>query len=289
MALNADACEPAPRVALETALPVLGVPRDAVEGLLDDLDGIITDAGAEPATVGLLNGTPIVGMSRSQILALVDCPGVAKANTSNLGVLIHNKRSAATTVSATVELAAGAGVRVMATGGIGGVHHGPFDVSADLLALTRFPVAVVCSGCKSILDVAATREALETLGVPVLGYQTDEFPAFYLRSSGQTVDARFDDDADLARFVAAELERTKRGLLIANPIPEEDAINPEIWSLWLAEASSRVAGTSAIGRAATPALLAAMHTISQGATLRANIALVRANARLASSLAVRLG
>ncbi len=289
MTLRADVCGPAPRVALETALPVMGVPRDAVEGLLDDLDKIITNAGAEPATVGLLDGTPIVGMSRSQILALVDCPDVAKANTSNLGVLIHNKRSAATTVSATVELAAGAGVRVMATGGIGGVHQGRFDVSADLIALTRFPVAVVCSGCKSILDVAATREALETLGVPVLGCRTDEFPAFYLRSSGLAVDARFDDEADLARFVATELNRTKRGVLIANPIPEADALEPGIWNRWLAAASSRVEQIGATGRDATPALLAALHEISAGATLRANLSLVRANARLAARVAARLG
>lgn len=289
MTLHADAHDPTPRVALETALPVMGVPRNAAEGLFDDLGRIITDAGAEPATVGLLDGTPIVGMSRAQILTLVDCPDVAKANTSNLGALIHNKRSAATTVSATIELAAGAGVRVMATGGIGGVHLGRFDVSADLIALTRFPVAVVCSGCKSILDVAATREALETLGVPVLGFRTDEFPAFYLRSSGLTVDARFDDEADLARFVATELSRTRRGLVVTNPIPEADAINPVIWSRWLAAASSRVAEIAATGRDATPALLAALHEISAGATLRANLSLVRANAGLAARVAARLG
>lgn len=278
-----------PRVALETALPAIGVPRDAVESLLDDLDRIITSLGAEPATVGVLDGEPIVGMSRADILSLVDRPSIAKANTSNLGALIHQHRSAATTVSATVELAAGVGVRVMATGGIGGVHRGPFDVSADLLALSRFPFAVVCSGCKSILDVAATREALETIGVPVVGFNTDEFPAFYLRTSGLPVDARFDDTADLARFISNELDRTGRGVLVANPIPASDAIDRAAWDAWLNEAESRAAKAGVTGRDATPALLAALHEISAGATLRANLALVRSNARLAAELAVLIG
>jgi pseudouridine-5'-phosphate glycosidase len=199
---------------------------------------------------------------------------------------MHARSHAATTVSTTMELAAGAGVRVFATGGLGGVHRGfarrP-DVSADLAALARFPVAVVSSGVKGLLDVEATREVLETLGVPVVGFRTDRFPAFYRRESAARVDARFDDLADLARFVLAELGRTGRGIAVCNPIPPAHEIRESAWEGWLREAEAQAG--DADGRDATPALLGALHAVSGGATLRANIELVKSNARLAGQIA----
>lgn len=282
-------------VALETTLLAHGVPADAAPALAADLAADVRAAGAVPAVVGVVRGRPIVGMTDDELAAmLTDAapggPGVMKANTSNLGVAIHRGLSAATTVSTTMELAARAGVRVFATGGLGGVHRlgsGPLDISADLGAFARFPVAVVASGVKAILDVESTRELLETLGVPVIGFRTDHFPAFYLRGSGARVDARFDHTPDLAAFVRAELVRTGRGILIAQPVAPEHELKRSDWDRWLAQAEAEAhAGGS--GRDATPRVLSALHRLSGGATLRANVALVRANARLAGEMAAAM-
>ena len=275
-------------VALETTLLAHGVPRDAAPALARDLEAIVRTAGARPATVGVLRGVAIVGMNDEELGAMLAMERVAKGNTSNLGVFLSGGGTCATTVSATMELGAAAGVRVFATGGVGGVHKmrgGPLDVSADILAFARFPVAVVSSGVKAILDVASTREAFETIGAPVIGWRTDDFPAFYLRDGGAKVDARFDEMPAMARFVRDELRRTGRGVLVCNPIPEADEIAPEDWSRWLAEAERRVETEGAAGgRDATPRILAALHELSGGATLRANIALVKDNARVAAEL-----
>lgn len=273
-------------VALETTLLAHGVPKGQGMPLARELADIVASAGARPALVGVHRGHPTVGLSWDELSEMLAAPKVHKANTANLGVLIHRRAHAATTVSSTMELAAAAGVRLFATGGLGGVHRGygeRLDISADLAALTRFPVAVVCSGVKSLLDVGSTREALETLGVPVVGFRTDWFPAFYLRESEAGLDARFDDPADLAEFVHAELARTGRGILVANPVGEADQIEPGQWEKWLGEATRRAAGR-ATGRDATPAILAALHEVSAGATLRSNLALVRSNAELAARL-----
>lgn len=275
-------------VALETTLLAHGVPAEHAAPLARELAELVRARGAEPALVGILRGTPIVGLIDDELTRLLaDAP--PKVNAANLGVAIHRGHSGATTVSATIELAAAAGVRLFATGGIGGVHKdlaSRLDISADLGALARFPVAVVASGVKSILDVESTREALETLGVPVVGYRTDRFPAFYLRESGAGVDARFDDAGDLARFVASELARSPRGILIANPIPRESELDSRSWERWLAEAERETRGSA--GRDLTPAILSRVHALSGGATLRANLALVRSNAELAAELASRL-
>lgn len=284
-------------VALETTLLVHGVPRDRGAALGRELAAIVRAEGAFPALVGVVAGRPTVGMTEEELGALMGAglsgsALVAKANTANLGVLMHRGQHAATTVSTTMELAAHAGVRVFATGGIGGVHEGygsRLDVSADLAAFTRFPVAVVTSGVKSILDVESTREALETLGVPVIGFGTDRFPAFYRRGSGAGVDARIDDVAELAAFVARELARTGRGIVIANPIPESDEIPERTWTSWLERARADAAHMGAVGRDVTPAILASLHKISGGATLAANISLVRSNTKLAAGLASSLG
>ena len=274
-------------VALETTLLVHGVPKGEGAPLAAGLARIVRDAGAEPAVVGVLAGTPIVGMNPHELKQLLEAESVAKANTANMGVYLHRGEHAATTVSATLELAAAAGVRVFATGGIGGVHKGlseRIDISADLAALARFPVAVVTSGVKSLLDVESTREALETLGISVVGFRTDAFPAFYLRQSNAGVDARFDDPDELGGYVKFELERRGRGVVVANPIPEADEITLPQWDQWLGEAEWRVKEAGVVGRAVTPAVLGELHEISGGATLRANLALVRDNAHVAAKL-----
>lgn len=274
-------------IALETTLLVHGLPGQDAAALAGELGRIAAGAGAPAATIGVLGGRAIVGMTEGELSELLAAADVPKANSANLGVLIHRGGHAATTVSATLELAAACGVRLFATGGIGGVHRGygeDLDISSDLTALSRFPVAVVSSGVKSILDVIATREALETLGVPVIGFGTDSFPAFYLRQSEAGVDARFDDVAELAAFVDAELARTGRGVLIANPIPEDAELNEDDWERWL-EMAAREADAQAIrGRDRTPFILGRLHEISDGATLRANIALVKSNVHLAAAI-----
>jgi pseudouridine-5'-phosphate glycosidase len=277
-------------VALETTLPVHGVPKGHGAQLIEHLAAAVIEEDASPAFVGIHHGRPVVGLNPRETADLLADPGaVPKANTANLGLLIHRGSHGATTVSATVELAAAAGIRMVATGGLGGVHRDyarRLDVSADLAALARFPVAVVTSGVKSILDVEATRELIEAMGVPVVGFGTDDFPAFYLRSSGARVDARFDDSDDLARFIAAELTRAGRGIVVANPVPQAQAVSPQDWQRWLDEAARGPKPES--GRDVTPVTLARLHEVSGGATLRANVALALGNARLAARLCRRL-
>ncbi len=279
-------------VALETTLLIHGVPRGEGARLAAELEAIVASEGATPLCVGIVEGVPVVGLSRDQLATLLAKDSVAKANTANMGVLLHRRRDGATTVSTTMECAAAAGVRVFATGGLGGVHMGygqRLDISADLAAFTRFPVAVVTSGVKSILDVVSTREALETLGVCVVGFRTDRFPAFYLRESEAGVDARFDDERELASFVKAELARTGRGIVVANPIPAEHELPRDLWQTWLAQAVRDTADVAASGRDVTPALLGRLHALSGGRTLAANIELVKSNARLAAKLAAAMG
>ena len=279
-------------VAIETTLLLHGVPRGEGRPLADDLGAIVRSGGATPAIVGLVAGVPRVGMTDAELDTLLAAPKVPKVNASNLGLLMHARSHGATTVSATLELAAGAGVHVFATGGLGGVHHGlasRLDISADVSALARFPVAVVTSGVKGLLDVASTRELLETLGVPVVGFRTDQFPAFYQRGSDAGVDARIDDVGDLAAFVKAELVRTGRGIVVANPIPPADEIPEREWESLFAQAQREAEVAGVHGREVTPYVLSRLHTLSGGRTLRANLALVRANTALAAELAVKLG
>jgi len=278
-------------VALETTLLLHGIPPAGAPAFHQELEDIVRTEGATPALVGVVSGRATVGVTLDELRQLLMAGTVPKANTSNLGVYLARGSHAATTVSATMEIAASAGVRVFATGGLGGVHQGyqeHLDISADLAAFTRFPVAVVASGVKSILDVGSTRELLETLGVPVIGYQTDRFPAFYRRDGGIGVDARFDDVDELAGYIHFELSRTGRGILIANAIPSEHEIDADAWAEWIAKAKAQVQAQGKSGRDATPALLGALHEISGGATLRANLALVKSNAALAGRLAARL-
>ena len=282
---------PPPRLALETTLLTHGVPRACALPLALELAGLARAHGCEPALMGVLRGQPIAGMTETQLAQLLDEPSVEKINTSSLAAAIALGRSGATTVSTTIELAAGCGCRVFATGGIGGVHKdlsAVLDISTDLIALTRWPVAVVTAGCKSILDVRGTRELLETLGVPVIGYQSARFSAFYQRDGGTDTDARFDDIAPLARFVRATLAHSNRGIIIANPIPHEHEINADDWARWLAAAEAKARSSGATGRGVTPGVLAALHDVSAGRTLSANIALVKHNVQVGAMLAAAI-
>lgn len=277
-------------VGLETALPVHGVPRERATDICDALAAAVESGGSRAAFIGVLAGRPIVGLTRDELQTLLDAPLVAKANTANLGILVQRGVHGATTVSTTMELAAAAGLRVVATGGLGGVHRGyadRLDISADLAAFTRFPVAVVTSGVKSLLDVESTREAFETLGIPVVGFRTDAFPAFYLRGSDARVDARFDDAGELAAFLRNEITRTGRGIVVANPVPHDAAVDHQDWDRWLALATA--SASRATGRDITPAILAKVHELSGGRTLEANIALAVSNARLAGQLSHAIG
>ncbi|MCB9847587.1 MAG: pseudouridine-5'-phosphate glycosidase [Phycisphaeraceae bacterium] len=278
-------------VALETTLLAHGVPSDSALPLAERLEAIIRQEKAWPATIGVIGGIPTAGMTPEELTALLESPDVPKVNTSNLGLIMNAGRHGATTVSTTIEIATAADIALFATGGIGGVHRDygkHLDVSSDLLALSRFPVAVVTSGVKSLLDVVATREALETLGIPVVGFRTDAFPAFYIRGSEAGVDARMDDPAELAEFVCFELHRTGRGIVVANPVPEADEIAEDRFSKWLQQAMTEAQERGVTGRDVTPFALARLHELSDGETLRSNLALVESNARLAAQIASRL-
>ena len=278
-------------MALETTLLVHGVPHSSSIQLATELGEIVQSHGSKPALIGVVNGVPTVGMNIQQLQSMLDAPSVPKVNTANLGIYLGSKSHAATTVSTTMEIAAYAGLRVFATGGIGGVHLGygtQLDISADLLALSRYPIAVVTSGVKSILDVVSTREALESLGITVIGYQTDSFPAFYLRESDARVDVRFDDPQEIADFIRRELPRTGRGIVVANPIPKEHELDHEQWSMWVNQARQRAETQHVMGRDVTPAILGYLHEISEGRTLKANIELVKSNTKLAAMIESRL-
>ncbi len=294
--MKIDRRTPSPAVALETTLLLHGVPKSSALDLHRGLSSICLEHGANPGLVGLLDGVPTVGITEDELNGLLKEDSVPKANTSNLGVLRYWGANAATTVSATMEIASCAGLSVFATGGLGGVHQNLFsgeatcnlDISADLAAMSRYPVAVVSSGVKSILDVVATREALESLGVCVVGYRTDRFPAFYSRSSDAGVDARFDDPDALASFLRMELNRTTRGVLVVNPIPEQFEIPDRQFGEYVEQATAEATASGATGRSVTPAILDALHRISGGKTLEANIELVRSNTALAAQLASRM-
>ena len=284
-------CRTGPKsVALETTLLLHGVPREDSMALAEELFQIVEEEGAEPALVGVIQGQAIVGITLAELGEMLEGGPVEKVNTANLGYALFSGHSGATTVATTMELAAASGVQFFATGGLGGVHRGygsHWDISADLAAFTRFPVAVITSGAKLVLDVVSTREALETLGITIVGYGTHAFPAFYVRESGAHVDVQMDDVSKLSAFASSEMSRTGRGLVVANPIPAAFEISAEEWDVWFREARDRAAHVQ--GRDTTPALLGALHEISEGKTLHANIELVKSNARLAAQLAASSG
>jgi pseudouridine-5'-phosphate glycosidase len=278
-------------VALESTVISHGLPRPQNLETARRLEQAVREGGAVPATVAVLGGRLCVGLEESQLARLAEGEGVRKVSRRDLALAVARGEDGATTVAGTLWIASRAGLRVFATGGIGGVHRGPLpDVSADLPELARTPLTVVCSGAKSVLDLPATREWLETHGVCVLGYGCDEVPAFYTRRSGLPVDARADTPAEAASVARARDALGLEGALVVTvPVPEGFEVDEHVMEESLSEALSVAAARGVTGRELTPFLLAHMSWRSGGATLRANIALLENNARVAADIAVAMG
>ena len=284
-----------PVVALESTVIAHGLPRPRNLETALQMEAAVREAGALPATIAALNGQLVVGLTEAQIASIAETPDVVKASSSDLSAILASRGPGATTVAATVFIAARAGINIVATGGIGGAHRGSentFDISADLAELARTSVAVVCSGAKAILDLARTIEVLETMGILVVGYSTNEFPAFYSRQSNLPLQHRVDTPDEAARLMCIQRDLgrlgqgTIAGMLIVNPPPTENALpRAEVESLISgAVAAAEAAGIR--GKAVTPFLLEQLARNSGGKTLQTNIALLVANARLAASIAV---
>lgn len=280
----------APVVALESTIITHGMPYPDNLAMARAVEAIVRAAGAVPATIALIGGHFHIGMGDALTEALAADRAAAKASSRDLAALAVRGATAGTTVSATMLLAARAGIRLFATGGIGGVHRGAessFDISADLVELGRTPVAVVCAGMKSILDIPKTLEVLETQRVPVITAGSDDFPAFYARRSGLRTPQRLDTPAEIAAAIALhEALGAGTGLLIANPIPEGAALDAAAIEASIAEAVAAAAARGIAGKDVTPFLLARINDLTGGTSLAANIALVKNNARLAAEIAV---
>ena len=279
-------------VALESTIIAHGMPYPQNVETARAVEAIVRAEGAVPATIAVVEGTIKVGLSDGELERFGAAKGIAKASRRDLAAYMAAKATAGTTVAATMAVAALAGIEVFGTGGIGGVHRGAeetFDVSADLTELARTPVTVVSAGCKSILDIAKTLEFLETQGVPVLGYGTDEFPAFFARSSGHKLDHRFDTAAALAEVIRTERRLGSRtGILVANPIPEANALPGEEIEARIAAAASEARAAGISRKDVTPYLLARINELTGGKSLEANIALVKNNVTVAAQVAVAL-
>jgi pseudouridylate synthase len=280
-----------PVVALESTIISHGMPYPNNVEMAGDVERIVRDHGATPATIGVIDGECTVGIDAGGIELLASRAEVHKATTRDLPWLVATKATGATTVAATMHLAALAGIRVFATGGIGGVHRGAaatFDISADLTELAKTPVAVVCAGVKSILDIALTLEYLETVGVPVVVYGSDEFPAFFSRSSGHPAPRRVDLAAQTATMLDAAWRdlQLSRGICVANPILPGDEIPAGEIDDVIAEALGELSAQGIVGQAVTPFLLSRIVDQTGGRSLTANVSLVQCNAALAADIAV---
>lgn len=281
-----------PVVALESTLITHGLPHPVNIETALAMEAAVRSAGATPATIAILGGTITVGLTETQIEQLAAAPAgqVRKCSRRDMALAVALGEDGATTVAGTMIVARMAGIRVFATGGIGGVHRGhPFDVSADLIELGRTPVAVVCSGAKSILDLPLTLEVLETQGVPVIGYGTDTLPAFYTASSGLTLTARVDTADQAARVIdAAGRLDLGHGTLFTVPVPAADALPDAVAEAAIREATAAADADGITGRDVTPFILAHIANATDGAARRANIALLKHNARVAGEIAVAL-
>ncbi|WP_236241060.1 pseudouridine-5'-phosphate glycosidase [Streptomyces sp. CC228A] len=278
-------------VALESTILAHGLPRPRNLAVGEELEELVRAGGAVPATVAVLDGVPHVGLDKGQLGRVAEDPAMRKLGHRDLAPAVAARASGATTVSATAFLAARAGVRVFATGGLGGVHREwttTQDESADLGLLARTRIAVVCAGVKSILDVPATLQRLETLGVGVLGYGTDRFPGFYLASSGEPVDWTVRSPEEVAAVMRAQdaLGGPAAALIVANPVPEAEQLDPALHDRVLAEGLAECRDRGVTGQAVTPFLLDYLMRRTGGASLEANLAAVRGNVRLAARIAV---
>ena len=279
-----------PVVALESTIISHGMPYPRNVEMAVEVEDIIRDGGATPATIAVLDGVPRIGLERHELETLASHPHVAKVSLRDLPHVIARRGHGATTVASTMRLAALAGIPVFVTGGLGGVHRGAatsMDISADLTELGQTDVAVISAGVKSILDIGLTLEALETLGVPVVGFGTDEFPSFYSRSSGHRAPLRVDSVDQLAEMMRAKWELGLRGAIsVANPVPAADEIPAEQIDGLIEQALAECDERGVHGKDITPFLLGRIVELSGGRSLETNIALVRNNARLGAALAV---
>lgn len=291
-AVEAAVCARGAIVALESTVIAHGLPSPSNVETARDCEAAVRQSGALPATIGVVAGRPVIGLNDQQIQSIAERDGVAKVNLANLAYVIAAGGWGATTVASSLHLANLAGVKVFATGGIGGVHRGAgesFDISADLMALARYPVITVCAGAKAILDLPKTMEVLETLGAPVIGYQTDELPAFYSRSSGLKLDLRADSPEQIAKTALTHWRMGfSTGVLVTAPVPAEDEIPANEIKDVIDEALGAAAKQGISGKAVTPFLLSRISERTQGRALRANIALLKNNARIAGAIAVAL-
>jgi pseudouridine-5'-phosphate glycosidase len=277
-----------PVVALESTLIAHGLPWPVNLETARAAEAMIRSEGAIPATIAVWRGVPTVGLTDTELEELARRKDILKAGRRDLCLAVAQQRTAATTVAATMFLAHRAGIRIFATGGIGGAHRGTdrdWDISADLLELAHTPVAVVCAGAKSILDLPRTLEILETHSVPVIGYRTDEFPAFFVLRSGEPVSCRADSPEEAAALLAAHWNLDGAGLVLAQPLPEEAALHADELGAAITEAEKSATESGMRGKALTPYLLARLAELTQGKTLEANRALIVASARLAAQVA----
>ncbi|MEU5720342.1 pseudouridine-5'-phosphate glycosidase [Micromonospora sp. NPDC047738] len=280
-----------PIVALESTIVSHGLPRPDNLLVARQIEQAVRDAGAVPATIGMVAGELIVGLDDAQLTRLATVDGVSKLSVRDLAVAAATGADGATTVAATSAVAAAAGIGVFATGGLGGVHREAaqtFDESADLVTLARTPIAVVCAGVKSILDVGATLERLETLGVSVVGYRTRRFPGFYLTDAGFDLDWSVESPEQVADvLVARERQGVHQGgLIVANPLPVDQQLDPALHDRTLAEGLAMLAREGVTGKAVTPFLLAHFHSATEGASLAVNVRIILRNADLAARIAV---
>lgn len=280
--------EQRPVVALESTVIAHGLPYPANLEIARDMEAAIRAEGAVPATIGIFDGKIVVGLSQTEIEQLATAEHVLKVSRRDLAVVLATRQLGATTVAGTMLCASLAGIRFFATGGIGGVHRGAetsMDISADLTELSRTPVLVVCAGAKSILDLDLTLEYLETQGVPVLGWQTGEFPAFYVRSSGRALPHRVDELAAVAAIARAQWECGLHGLVVTCPTPEEYAMDPAPLEAATEEALRLAREQGVRGSATTPFLLSHVAKVTAGESVEANKALLLNNARWAARFA----
>ena len=280
-----------PIVALESTIISHGLPRPSNLEVALECERIVRDAGAVPATIALLDGKILVGLEQTELEAIANRDDISKASIRDLAIIVAQGKSAATTVAATAHIAALAGIHIFATGGLGGVHRGAnesFDESADLTALANVDMTMICAGVKSILDVPATLERLETLAISLVGYKTTAFPGFYLTDSGYTVEHRVDTPEEIAAIIKArkEVGTLSKALVVANPVVKEmnKALHDEILKSGLEKAEKQ----GVIGKAVTPFLLEHFHTTSKGESLAINTEIIKANCLLGAQIAVAL-
>jgi pseudouridine-5'-phosphate glycosidase len=280
-----------PIVALESTIISHGLPRPSNLEVALECERIVRDAGAVPATIALLDGKILVGLERAELEAIANRDDISKASIRDLAIIVAQGKSAATTVAATAHIAAMAGIHIFATGGLGGVHRGAnesFDESADLTALANVDMTMICAGVKSILDVPATLERLETLAISLVGYKTTAFPGFYLTDSGYTLEHRVDSPEEIAAIIKArkEVGTLSKALVVANPVEKEmdKARHDEILKSGLEKAEKQ----GVTGKAVTPFLLEHFHTTSKGESLAINTEIIKANCLLGAQIAVAL-